>query len=95
MLKHPFPRQAVLGIPFDVCDYAGVLDWLARRLQKGGARYLCVSNVADVMTARQNPSYARALKKADLVVPDGMPVVWSLRKEGFSIKNRVYGPALM
>jgi N-acetylglucosaminyldiphosphoundecaprenol N-acetyl-beta-D-mannosaminyltransferase len=35
------------------------------------------------------------LNEADLVVPDGMPLVWLGRKNGFKIKRRVYGPELM
>lgn len=94
-LDRPFPRARIVGVEFDACDYAGVLDWMAV-LPPDRGRYLCVSNVADVMTARQERLYAEALEAADLVVPDGMPVIWALKQEGFtSLKERVYGPTLM
>ena len=56
---------------------------------------VAVSNVADVMTARSNPDYAEALKQADIVAPDGVPIVWAMREDGYDIQDRVYGPDLM
>jgi N-acetylglucosaminyldiphosphoundecaprenol N-acetyl-beta-D-mannosaminyltransferase len=37
----------------------------------------------------------RALDSADLVVPDGMPLVWLGRWHRHPLKRRVYGPELM
>lgn len=99
LIGSPFPRERIVGVRFDVCDYAGVLDWLAQEPRPVGvpprARYVCVSNVADVMTAREDPAYREALEAADLVVPDGAPVVWAMRDAGHAITQRVYGPTLM
>ncbi len=39
--------------------------------------------------------FRRALDSADLVVPDGMPLVWLGRWHGHPLKRRVYGPELM
>lgn len=35
------------------------------------------------------------INQADLVTPDGMPLVWMVRWWGHPIKDRVYGPTLM
>jgi len=40
-------------------------------------------------------SFKEVLASADLVVPDGMPLVWLARREGFNLSRRVYGPELM
>jgi N-acetylglucosaminyldiphosphoundecaprenol N-acetyl-beta-D-mannosaminyltransferase len=47
------------------------------------------------MTAHWNPQYAEVLATADLVTPDGMPLVWALRLLGVANQQRVYGPDLM
>jgi N-acetylglucosaminyldiphosphoundecaprenol N-acetyl-beta-D-mannosaminyltransferase len=44
------------------------------------------------MEAYDNPCYRRVLNAADMVNPDGMPLVWALRALGASGAQRVYGP---
>jgi N-acetylglucosaminyldiphosphoundecaprenol N-acetyl-beta-D-mannosaminyltransferase len=70
---------------------AVVCDWAER----GEARYVCVANVHMVMEAWDDPGFRRSVNAADLVTPDGMPLVWVLRRKGFALKDRVYGPTLM
>jgi N-acetylglucosaminyldiphosphoundecaprenol N-acetyl-beta-D-mannosaminyltransferase len=92
-----FASAKILGVRFDVCDYAGVVAWLKARADTTDqpARYVCVSNVADVMTAKADQEYRDALQASDLTVPDGAPIVWAMRDYGFQIHERVYGPTLM
>ncbi len=47
------------------------------------------------MEANDSAVYCQALNAADLVVPDGMPLVWELRKRGHPHQNRLSGPDLM
>lgn len=92
-----FASAKILGVRFDVCDYAGVLAWLKARPDSPDhpARYVCVSNVADVMSAKADQDYRDALAASDLTVPDGAPIVWAMRDYGYGIHERVYGPTLM
>ncbi|QDU90007.1 Putative N-acetylmannosaminyltransferase [Pirellulimonas nuda] len=91
-----FDRATVVGVGFDVCDYDSVVAWLGDSAYASEtARYVCVSNVADVMDAKKDTSYASALAASALTVPDGAPVVWAMRKAGWPIRKRVYGPTLM
>lgn len=87
------PRVPILGVPFSACAYADVLAWLGQK--PSAAASVVVANVADVMTARRDLAYRKALESGDWVVPDGMPIVWALREEGFPLPDRVYGPDLM
>ena len=48
-----------------------------------------------VTEARNNTRFRTVLNSADLVVPDGMPLVWLGRLRRHPIKRRVYGPELM
>ncbi len=50
--------------------------------------------VYTVMSAREDAQAMRALHSADLVTPDGMPLVWLGRLWGSSEVSRVYGPDL-
>lgn len=47
------------------------------------------------MESVREQSVRAAHNRADLVVPDGMPLVWLLRLAGHRAADRVYGPDLM
>jgi N-acetylglucosaminyldiphosphoundecaprenol N-acetyl-beta-D-mannosaminyltransferase len=48
-----------------------------------------------ISEARRDPYFRKILSVADLVVPDGMPLVWMARLRGIGLPRRVYGPELM
>lgn len=90
------PRQAdVLGTPISLVDYDGVLQLLAETVAGASGRTYAFCNVHSVMTARRDVAVAAALRETDVTAPDGMPLVWYLRRSGYAIADRVYGPDLM
>jgi len=48
-----------------------------------------------VMEAYDSAEFREVVKSADIVTPDGMPLVWLMRMRGYKNQERVYGPALM
>ncbi len=85
----------------DVCVHAvqipDTVEILERWIQeRGPARYVAVTGMHGVSEAQNDPAFKIALEQADLVVPDGMPLVWLGRLRGLGmLKRRVYGPELM
>ncbi len=74
-------------------EVIGLLEeWIARR---DACRTIAVTGMHGVMEARQNVYFREVLEEADLVVPDGMPLVWCARLRGYALQRRVYGPELM
>lgn len=67
-------------------------EWIARRDK---TRYVAVTGMHGVTEAQDDPTFKNVLNSADLVVPDGMPLVWIARLKGHRLKRRVYGPELM
>jgi N-acetylglucosaminyldiphosphoundecaprenol N-acetyl-beta-D-mannosaminyltransferase len=63
--------------------------------QLGESRYVCAANVHVIMQAYDDPAFRRVVNAADLVTPDGMPLVWMMRAKGPRAQKRVYGPTLM
>jgi N-acetylglucosaminyldiphosphoundecaprenol N-acetyl-beta-D-mannosaminyltransferase len=57
--------------------------------------FVAVTGMHGVMEAQHSPVFKAILADAGLVVPDGMPLVWLGRRQGFSLRRRVYGPELM
>ncbi len=86
----------VLGVKVAAVQLRDVVELMKQWIpNKGHPHYICVANVNSVMFAIKNQAYRHALNCADVVVPDGMPLVWIGRSRGFSLKKRVYGPDLL
>jgi N-acetylglucosaminyldiphosphoundecaprenol N-acetyl-beta-D-mannosaminyltransferase len=89
-------RFSVLGTLVDALQIPDVIapmrDWI---MQRDACRYIGVAGMHGIMEARHNAEFKRALAEADLVVPDGMPLIWIGRFQGHVLSRRVYGPELM
>jgi N-acetylglucosaminyldiphosphoundecaprenol N-acetyl-beta-D-mannosaminyltransferase len=48
-----------------------------------------------LMVAHDSRNFRKIVNNADLVTPDGMPLVWMMRLKGQRNQSRVYGPVLM
>jgi N-acetylglucosaminyldiphosphoundecaprenol N-acetyl-beta-D-mannosaminyltransferase len=88
-------RAEVLGVPLAVSDYEHVVDWMQEAIAAGARGYMTAAAVNLVMSAREEPATADALRGATLAVPDGQPLVWALKALGHGEATRIYGPDLM
>lgn len=84
----------ILGMRVDPTSYSEVCDQVKKWQTEKSSRYVCVANVHMTMEAFDSPSYQDVINQADLVTPDGMPLVWTLRRMGYKDQERVYGPTL-
>jgi N-acetylglucosaminyldiphosphoundecaprenol N-acetyl-beta-D-mannosaminyltransferase len=86
----------VLGVRVDGVQIPDVITrmefWIAER---GRGHYVAVTGMHGVMEAQYDAPFKQVLGEADLVVPDGMPLVWLGRISGLGLRRRVYGPELM
>lgn len=89
------PRGDVLDMPVDVVTYAEATAAIAEAARAARPGYVCVANVHMVMVAWDDPGFQDIVRSASLVVPDGMPLVWTLRLQGFRSATRVRGPSLV
>lgn len=87
-------KAAVLDTPLSVISVDELLATIARPAANTG-RVVVFCNVHSVMSARQNADVRHALAQADIAAPDGMPLVWTLRRCGYPLQERVYGPDVM
>jgi len=86
-----------LGVRVDAVQTPEVIrtidDWIG---EKNCCRFIAVTGMHGVMEARHDETFSEILGAAGLVVPDGYPLVWLGRRQGFSeLRRRVYGPELM
>ena len=86
--------RLILGTRVDGTSYAEatrrVLEWA----KAGESRAVFAANVHMVMEAYDHPAFRAIVNDSDLVTPDGVPLVWSLRLHGVAHATRVYGPDL-
>jgi N-acetylglucosaminyldiphosphoundecaprenol N-acetyl-beta-D-mannosaminyltransferase len=85
----------IIGARVDFTSYIDATRQVLRWSQVGESRYVCAANVHVLMEARDSLEYNQVINSADLVTPDGMPLVWMLRLKGHPDQQRVYGPTLM
>ena len=93
--KNPFATRPILGVNDAVSSYDEVIQRSLLWAQKRQSRALLFANVHVVMEAVDNPAFLRWLNAADVINPDGMPLVWALRALGERRAQRVCGPNAM
>jgi len=89
----------ILGVPIAQMTYDSVLAlftaWMDDAAAPRGPRSVALANVHVVTESALRPAYARALRDVDVILPDGMPLVWASRALGGTLRERCYGPTLM
>ena len=88
-------RANILGVGICVMTQQEAVDQIESLVHSNGHHYVCVSNVHTVMMSQDDESFRDINNNAALAVPDGMPLVWAERLQGFTQKNRLYGPDLL
>jgi len=85
----------VLGSAIDALSWQDALDRIAVWAERSESRYVCACNAHSLVTASQDPGFREVINAADMAVPDGMPIAWSLAHLGFPAQERISGPDLM
>ena len=89
------PRVSLLGVLVDRVDRCAAVAALAGFLRDGGRHQIVTVNTDFVRLADRSPEYREVLNRADLAVPDGMPLVWLSRLTGDPLVERVAGIELV
>ncbi len=89
------PRAEVLGCPIHPVSREEFQDELVRRVRERRATTILFANVHKLVLARQDADLRSALAAADLVLPDGQPLVWAARWLGRPVPERLAGADMM
>jgi N-acetylglucosaminyldiphosphoundecaprenol N-acetyl-beta-D-mannosaminyltransferase len=94
--KPTIPSFHVLGVRVDAVQIASAVSRIGDFIEGGKkGSYVAVTGMHGIAEARQDARLREILNCADLVVPDGMPVVWLGRWHGHPLPQRVPGSELM
>lgn len=74
---------------------AGVVEHVSKEWLAGRGGSIVTANVDIVRAATRDTALAELVAAAELVVADGMPVVWAGRLAGVSVPERVTGSSLV
>ena len=85
------PRKCVLNTPVTCLTFEEQVMLMLRWAKNRESKSVCLANVRTLMEAYWDHQFAQILEKADMVTPDGMPLVWMLKKLGINNQNRVAG----
>lgn len=75
----------------DVVTTKKIIEWISRNVSTSTGNYICVSNVHMCMEVYDDPVYADIVNSADLIIPDGKPLVWAQRLLGNHDATQVRG----
>jgi N-acetylglucosaminyldiphosphoundecaprenol N-acetyl-beta-D-mannosaminyltransferase len=89
------PRANVLGVGVCAINLDVAVAAVAEALDQKAKGYVCVTGVHGLSEAQRDPAFRAILNHSFLTTPDGMPMVWMGRWQGFREMSRVYGPDLM
>ena len=85
----------VLGARIDAMSWDDAMDRLLGWAHAHESRYVTICNVHVVVSASRDAAYREVINTSDMATPDGAPVAWMLRRQGFTTQRRISGPDLM
>ncbi|WP_407520059.1 WecB/TagA/CpsF family glycosyltransferase [Methylobacterium oryzisoli] len=88
-------RAPVLGVGVSVITLSDAVAAVEAFVGTRRPHYICITGAHGVIECRKDHDLRRIHAAADLVTPDGMPLVWMSRLLGYGPIGRVYGPDLM
>jgi N-acetylglucosaminyldiphosphoundecaprenol N-acetyl-beta-D-mannosaminyltransferase len=89
------PAYVLFGVPFHDVTFDEAVAWAVARMKSGQPACIATANVDFLMQAWRDPELQRILLEADLVLADGMPIVWSSGRFGPRLRQRVTGSDLV
>lgn len=88
-------RVSIGKLFLDKIDLASILALCSRAVEEKQAHHIVTANLQFLSTARKNGAFAKVVNQADIVVADGMPLVWLSKLHGTPLPERITGHDLL
>jgi len=85
----------VLGTPLLATSYDDLATLCRQRVEGPSCLALDFANTQVVAMRRHEPVFAQLTQAYDWFIPDGMPLIWCMNRQGAGLTDRVYGPTFM
>lgn len=90
--KHPV---TICGITYDNVTRIEAIDLIEALIEKGGSHMVCTPNADHIVQARTDKEFRQIIDNADLVLSDGMAVIYASYLLGNPMKENVGGRLLL
>jgi N-acetylglucosaminyldiphosphoundecaprenol N-acetyl-beta-D-mannosaminyltransferase len=84
-------RQRLMGMPLDGLTLEQAVERVFAGLRNGRGGAVFTPNIDILRRHCQSPSLQRVFEKTELLVPDGMPLVWACRLQRRPVPRRITG----
>lgn len=88
-------KKQFLKFPISVGSYSSFVDHIISLAYKKESAYVCIANVHMLIESYGNKQFANVITNADVITPDGMPLVWGLSLIHGIKQERVAGMDLL
>jgi len=85
----------ILGVKINIMQIGNAIKCIENFIEEGGNHYICLCNVDVLVKCQKDKDFFNVVNNADLILPDGMPLVWGAKLSGFKHAKRIDGPSLM
>jgi N-acetylglucosaminyldiphosphoundecaprenol N-acetyl-beta-D-mannosaminyltransferase len=83
--------KKIIDISVTALTYNEQISAITKWAKCNLSKVVCIANVHMLIEAHRDSLFGAVLNQADLVTPDGMPLVWMLRLSGAVQQDRVAG----
>ncbi len=84
-------RTRILNVPVDMVDAGEAMGIFRELMRNGECRLIVTPNSEIIVNASKDPELKRIIEQADLVIPDGIGLVYASRIMGVPLRERVTG----
>jgi N-acetylglucosaminyldiphosphoundecaprenol N-acetyl-beta-D-mannosaminyltransferase len=88
-------RVDLMGLPVDPVTGQEAVETVTGALEDGRGGWVITPNLDHLRAYRRRPELRRHFREADLVLADGMPLVWASRIQDTPLPERVAGSDLI
>ncbi len=88
-------RESLINFPLSTGSYCLFTDYIIQLACQKKSSFVCVANVHMFVEAYKDPKFLHIIHTADLVTPDGIPLIWGLRILNSVKQHRVAGMDLL
>jgi N-acetylglucosaminyldiphosphoundecaprenol N-acetyl-beta-D-mannosaminyltransferase len=93
--ENGFPKIELMGLRFSAVTEMETASYVVEQAAAGLGGWVVTPNLDILRQCVQRPDLAAMVKGADLLVADGMPLVWASRIQGTPLPERVAGSNLV
>ncbi|MGS2778926.1 WecB/TagA/CpsF family glycosyltransferase [Robertmurraya sp. GLU-23] len=81
----------MFGVAFDNYDFKDLQLFMDNQIAKKSPSYIVTCNVDHIMKLQSDEEFSKVYNQADLVVADGVPIIWASKLLGTPLKEKVSG----